>query len=80
MRSPADVGKYLSGRVLGVYSMPERHHRKRGCLSAPITEQSMTIFVPSCAVTLMMVTIPTLKLGEISERGMCSVLKPAPVM
>ena len=67
MRSPPDVVKYLSGRVLGVYSMPERRHRRRGCLSAPITEHSMTTFVPSCAVTLVgpvMVTNPTLKVGE----------------
>ena len=50
MRRPVGIEKYLSGRVLGVYSLPEIRHRIRGCVCTPVTEHSISTFMPSCAV------------------------------
>ena len=58
--------------------MPERRHRKRGCVFAPITEQSMITFVPSCAVILVgpvMVTARTIVACKKHGKNVCITVK-----
>ena len=78
MTRPLDLGEYLSGKVLGVYSIPEIRHCRRGCIFKPVTEHLMNTFVPSTTVVFLgpvMFTAPTMieKLMK-CVRGMCILL------